>query len=271
MKRKTIIISVIAAFNFFPALALAATYKYVPMETIPGFGNPTDFPSYVSAVYKFGLWTIGVSAMLMIVLGGYMYLVSAGNASQTGKAKGIIVDALVGLALALTSWLLLYTINPDLVSFQSLNSAINDAAQVYNGTYPTITATMPANCKADEWKTVFENAAASTGVDKCLIQATAAIESGCNQVPSRTQGGRDCSVMQIAAQANCGTSCDELEANPQKAAECAANYLKSCSSRYRNSPDEQKVRDTYAGYNGGCGALAASSSCAANQSVWQCV
>ena len=43
------------AFNFFPALALAATYKYVPMETIPGFGNPTDFPSYVSAVYKFGL------------------------------------------------------------------------------------------------------------------------------------------------------------------------------------------------------------------------
>ena len=34
-----------------------------------------------------------------------------------------------------------------------------------------------------------------------------------------------------------------------------------------NSPDEQKVRDTDAGYNGGCGALAASSSCAGRKPI----
>jgi len=100
-----------------------SSYSYTPMEKIPGFGAPADFPSYVMAVYKFGLWTIGISALLMITLGGYVYLTSAGNTSQTGKAKGIITDAIVGLILALVSWLLLYTIDPDLVKFSTTTSS----------------------------------------------------------------------------------------------------------------------------------------------------
>lgn len=114
MKRKLIIISLVLFLNLAPFLCLAAI-NYVPMEEIPGFGRPSDFPGYISAVYKFGLWTVGISALLMIVIGGYMYLTSAGNTSQTGKAKEVITDSIVAIILALVSWLLLYTINPDLV------------------------------------------------------------------------------------------------------------------------------------------------------------
>lgn len=112
--------------SLFPSFCLAATtFKYKLMEGIPGFseagaGSEIAFPAYISAIYKFGLWAIGLCAMFMIMLGGYMYLTSAGNTSQTGKAKGIIFDALAGLALALVSWLLLYTINPELVNFTSI-------------------------------------------------------------------------------------------------------------------------------------------------------
>lgn len=91
---------------------------YKLLEGIPGFfdaGETVSFPDYIMAIYKFGLWTIGLCAMIMIMIGGYMYLTSAGNTASTGKAKEVITDAIIGLILALISFLLLYIINPDLI------------------------------------------------------------------------------------------------------------------------------------------------------------
>ncbi|MDQ1283822.1 MAG: hypothetical protein QG620_170 [Patescibacteria group bacterium] len=109
-------------FLFFPAL-VSAQFTYTPMEKIPGFETAGgDFPAYILAIYRFGLWTVGIAALLMISVGGYMYITSAGNNAQTGKAKGIITDAIIGVLLALTSYLLLYTINPDLVQIKILST-----------------------------------------------------------------------------------------------------------------------------------------------------
>jgi len=119
MKKITKIILTALVLNLIPLISLAQ--GYIPMEAIPGFGRPEDFPSYLKAIYKFGLGAIGISAMFMIVIGGFTYLTSAGNNAQTSKAKEIITDAIAGLILALVSYLLLYTINPDLVNFNSIN------------------------------------------------------------------------------------------------------------------------------------------------------
>ena len=242
-------------------------FSYTPMEEIPGFGRPTSFPEYLLTVYKFLLWSIGVAALLMISVGAFMYITSAGNNAAMGKAKGIITDAIAGVILALVSWVILYTINPALVTFRSIGQLEGAANQQYADSggkeYPQIDADMPKNCTAQEWQDLFKQVSTDTGVDKCILQAVAAKESGCNKVPNRTgPGNGDCSVVQIRAQANCGTSCDELEKNPAKALACAAKYLKSCEGKVRNSPEEQKIRDIYAGYNGGCGALRPSKSCA---------
>jgi len=100
-----------------PLQAFAANgTTYTPMENIPGFeSEKTDLATYIVTIYKFGIWTIGIAALLMITLGGIMYVTSAGNNSSMGKAKGIISDALIGVIMALSSWLILYTINPDLL------------------------------------------------------------------------------------------------------------------------------------------------------------
>jgi hypothetical protein len=63
------------------------------------------------------------------MVGGYMYITSAGNSASTGKAKETITDAIIGLLLALTSWLLLYTINPDLVILNPIK-AINNPGKM---------------------------------------------------------------------------------------------------------------------------------------------
>lgn len=97
-------------------LSLAA-YTYTPMEKIPGTAeNSGDFPQYIMAIYKFAIWTVGIAAMFMVTIGGFMYFGAAGNTSKLEKAKTVITDALLGVVMVLTAWLLLYTINPDMTS-----------------------------------------------------------------------------------------------------------------------------------------------------------
>lgn len=113
-KTKNTLLALLALAVFaFPLFSLAMTYT--PMEAIPGSGSTSDWCVYVSYIYKFGLWAVGIAALLMISIGGFMYTTSAGNNASMEKAKGVITDAIAGLLLALTSWLLLNTINPDLL------------------------------------------------------------------------------------------------------------------------------------------------------------
>jgi len=104
---------VIAVFPLFSE----ATMNYTPMEQIPGSTttSSTDWCTYLSYIYKFGLWAVGIAALLMISIGGFMYISSAGNNASMEKAKGVITDAVAGLVVALSAWILLNTINPNLV------------------------------------------------------------------------------------------------------------------------------------------------------------
>lgn len=53
---------------------------------------------------------IGVGAFLMFFYGGYLYVVSAGNEEQTGKAKKIMVGAVIGIVIALGAFGIVATV-----------------------------------------------------------------------------------------------------------------------------------------------------------------
>ncbi len=77
----------------------------------------SSLPMCINQVY---VWSLGVGALLavlMAVLGSYAYMTAAGNAEQADKGKEYIWGAVIGLALLFTAYLLLRTINPDLVNF----------------------------------------------------------------------------------------------------------------------------------------------------------
>jgi hypothetical protein len=77
--------------------------------------NISSFETYLSYIYQIGLGIVGITALLVIIYSGVLYITSAGNASQMGEAKDRIKSAILGLILALAAYLILYTINPDLV------------------------------------------------------------------------------------------------------------------------------------------------------------
>lgn len=53
---------------------------------------------------------IGASAFIMFFYGGYLYVASFGNEEQTGKAKKIIIGAVVGILIALAAYGIVATI-----------------------------------------------------------------------------------------------------------------------------------------------------------------
>lgn len=108
------------AGNFlFGAVVGAQRHNYQLLEKIPGVNiqtGPTQFKQYIEGIYAFGIWTVGVAAMFMIIVGGFMYMTSAGNTSRAEAARRTITNALIGLVAALTAYLILYIINPDFVN-----------------------------------------------------------------------------------------------------------------------------------------------------------
>jgi len=75
---------------------------------------------YVTGVYTFALSVVGLVASVMLIIGGFQYLTSAGDKARVAKGKKRIADALIGMVLAFGSYAMLYTINPALVSFEGL-------------------------------------------------------------------------------------------------------------------------------------------------------
>lgn len=75
---------------------------------------------YIAGIYTWAVGIAGLIAVVLIITGGFVYLTSGGNAQRTQDAKDRISSALFGLLLLLASYVLLYTINPDLVKFKSL-------------------------------------------------------------------------------------------------------------------------------------------------------
>lgn len=85
---------------------------------VPADAKPGDV---LVAIYKLALGLVGISALIMIVWGGILYMSAMDNKGQMDTAKGYIWNAIYGIALALISWLILFTINPDIVGKLELN------------------------------------------------------------------------------------------------------------------------------------------------------
>lgn len=88
---------------------------YTPLVQIPGLGTEVTISSYLIGIYNFLLSIVGIVAVMMLILGGMRYISAAGNSAAIGEAKSMIEGAISGLLLALLSWLIVSTINPDIL------------------------------------------------------------------------------------------------------------------------------------------------------------
>lgn len=182
-------------FSLMPFFAHAASpFDYHLLEAFPGFysagASVNDLPAFILAIYKFGIWTVGIAGLLMLTIGGFMYMSSAGNTSIASNAKGIIDDAIIGIIAALCAYLILYVINPDLTKIEikfTPSTVTNSPAATNNGGY--------------------------IGEGKVIAAAVAMMNNGClYSQPLRNScagnpGYTDCSNFVCTSFRNAGCSC----------------------------------------------------------------
>jgi len=83
----------------------------------PGVTTVTGLPQYIGVVYNFSIGLLAILALLMVVMGGFSWITAAGNETKITAAKTTLVQAIIGLVIGLGSFVLLNTINPNLVTF----------------------------------------------------------------------------------------------------------------------------------------------------------
>jgi hypothetical protein len=100
--------------NISPAAAITLNLDY---PEIGGFDLNTqqDLNQVVAWFYYFVITIAGMAVFAMLVWGGFTWLTSTGDPSKIGNAKDRIYSAFLGLILILASFLIMQTINPELV------------------------------------------------------------------------------------------------------------------------------------------------------------
>lgn len=85
----------------------------------------------INALIWWAFRLAGVLAFAMIVYAGFQYLVSGGNTAQQKDAQERIMNAIIGLILLFAFYIILYTINPDILS-TSLQLIISTLQQQFS-------------------------------------------------------------------------------------------------------------------------------------------
>lgn len=109
------ILIICSAIFFVASLSKTASAAFQINIPIPGLGEPT-LTNYAKALYRFAIGALAILSMGIIMIGGYEYMISAGESiTKTSSAKARIKNAIIGLIVALISFLVLNTINPDIL------------------------------------------------------------------------------------------------------------------------------------------------------------
>ena len=85
---------------------------------IGGFNlnNDQDLNEVVAYIYYFVITISGLAVFAMLVWGGFTWMTSTGDPSKIADAKERIYSAFLGLLIILSSFIIMITINPDLVA-----------------------------------------------------------------------------------------------------------------------------------------------------------
>lgn len=123
--------------------AQPSTNTYIPLAPLPGAApaGGTGFNTYVKGMFALLIGIAAVLAVIMIVIGGIQYM-STDAISGKSEGKEKITQALYGLFIAMACWLILYTINPNILNFDVLNRnsfpVSHNAGTTYGATPPNV-------------------------------------------------------------------------------------------------------------------------------------
>lgn len=126
------------------------------------YAKAANLPEYIVTIYKYAVIVIIPLAVMMIIIGGVLWISAAGNPGSIKKAQKYIFDALIGLAIAFLSYTLFSLVgitNIKMAEVQSIERIEGGDLIIINGqtyTQEAGNALLPAGRKgsADSFQTM---------------------------------------------------------------------------------------------------------------------
>ncbi len=112
---------------------VAFAQGYAPLVTLPGVtevGKKVEMGAYLAGMMKFIIALAGVFAIIIAIIGGTQYVAAGISPDAKSGAKERMFNAFIGLTLVLVSYLILNSINPNLL--------------ILNFKLPPVTGTVPS-------------------------------------------------------------------------------------------------------------------------------
>jgi hypothetical protein len=73
---------------------------------------------YIKQIYQYAIGIVAILAVVVMMIGGVLWMTAGGNTTQISSARSWISGSLLGLLLVMSSYVILKTVNPDLVNFK---------------------------------------------------------------------------------------------------------------------------------------------------------
>lgn len=116
-KNKVIFLLLFFCFLITPlitATSVNATFEYITnglnqVASDTGLKvTQTDVSIIIANTIKVVLLFLGIIAIIMIIIGGLMWMTSGGSEEKAKKARGILVNAIIGLFIVLVAYVITY-------------------------------------------------------------------------------------------------------------------------------------------------------------------
>jgi len=121
-------IKIIIIFSFLSIILTGIGWTYAQTSTLeidyPIFANAPDpsllnyLPDYIRYIYVFFVISGGLIALVVLIVGGFRHLTSAGNPATMTDSRNQIFSALIGLIVLLGSYIFLNEINPETLTLR---------------------------------------------------------------------------------------------------------------------------------------------------------
>lgn len=135
-KHKKFILILILTLFLIGSFCLAQRKLEIQYPPMPGVEPPTTLyttlPDYVRYLFTLIIIFGGIVAFIAMVWGGIKYLTSAGAPAKLSDARDQIFAGILGLIILLSSYLILNTINPQLVGLRPPGVAPPKGLKIYS-------------------------------------------------------------------------------------------------------------------------------------------
>lgn len=107
------ILSILAPSTLFAAESRIQQFKLFP-------GNVSTYPEFIASFYRFSIPMSILIAVVLIMIGGVIWITSAGDQGRIAKAREFIINPIIGIVILMGAYVILALINPNLVNLSAV-------------------------------------------------------------------------------------------------------------------------------------------------------